>query len=347
MSLFLSHFTALRYWRRSFPVDEKLGRESRVKLQTMDYRKLGDELAELPVGFKAYDGVTDLLVSDRSGNRKIDSCRVHCWSTDVPVRAFHRFNSETLVSSPEFVFVQLAASLTISELVALGMELCGSYILSPKGDLRAIVKNNGVLMITEREDDAAPRRMHPLTSVARLTKAVEETPKARGHRKAKRALRFLVDGSASPYETLTTMFLCMSPMLGGYGLPLPAMNHRVIFSSDVALMAHRTEAYCDLAWPDAHLDIEYLGRVHGTADRMEDDAARRDALAMAGYHVRTVSKSRIHSVTRFEKIAEEAAALLGRRIRKDALGITDARMSMRSEALRWTSSGGVGSGLPK
>ena len=53
---------------------------------------------------------------------------------------------------------------------------------------------------------------------------LDSVGKVNGKAKAKRALKYVIDGSLSPMETMVYMLLCLPVMLGGYGLPKPEMN---------------------------------------------------------------------------------------------------------------------------
>ena len=99
----------------------------------------------------------------------------------LPERSFVDAGEGFLMSTPEFCFLQMANRLSLARLIMLGYELCGTYVLVDKGP--------------------APRRDAPLTTVAKLRTFVEGASNARGRKKALRALRYVLDRSASPMES--------------------------------------------------------------------------------------------------------------------------------------------------
>jgi len=103
----------------------------------------------------------------------------------LPERSFVDAGEGFLMSTPEFCFLQMANRLTLARLIMLGYELCGTYVLVDKGP--------------------APRRDAPLTTVAKLRTFIEGTSNARGRKKALRALRYVLDRSASPMESALGM----------------------------------------------------------------------------------------------------------------------------------------------
>lgn len=57
----------------------------------------------------------------------------HVYSGDLPRNAFVRAKGDVLIASPELLFAQLASQRELDdvELVQIGYELCGTYILDP------------------------------------------------------------------------------------------------------------------------------------------------------------------------------------------------------------------------
>lgn len=98
--------------------------------------------------------------------------------SSLPQRSVVDAGTGFLICSPEFVFLQMAASLTLVQLIQLGFELCGTYSLAENGPART--------------------RRAPLTAVAKLKAFVEANQNVPGRVKALRALRYCMDGSAPP-----------------------------------------------------------------------------------------------------------------------------------------------------
>jgi len=248
------------------------------------------------------------------------SCCV--WSTIVPAKAFYRVG-DMLVSSPEFVFLQMASRITLRQLIALGCELCGTYVLLPEGNTHPSAV------------DDYPTRIAPLTNVAAIRAFVEKAAKAHGKAKALRALNYVVEGSRSPMETMTYMLLCLPPKLGGYGIPKPDLNAEIPLDEESQAIARRGTCYGDLCWPDACLDLEYHGEVHVGASQMKSDVGRELGIEHMGWRVLTVTSAQVLDANRFEVVAGEVALCLKKRLIPKVMGATAERLSLREELDRW------------
>lgn len=324
MKAFISHYTALRYWREYFPLDSELGLPTRVSGTEKCASCKIDVFGSIPEGFADAERPADVLIFNEGERRQSRSVKCYAWKTVLPSNAF--FNARGMyVSSPEFVFVQMANELTVAQLVALGCELCGTYVLLPKG-----VTHPGAL-------DELPKRISPLTSVSKLSTFVEALGKANGKTKAKRALKYVVDGSRSPMETMLYMLLCLPPLLGGYGIPQPVMNAEIELDDEARAMALRHTCYGDLCWPDARppLDIEYHGEVHVGSAHMKSDVGRELAIEHMGWRVVTITSPQVFDPERFDTVARDVASAVRKRLSnpspKDLLN----RGALRHELKQW------------
>lgn len=324
MRAFVSHDTALCYWRQHFPLDSEQGRPARVsKAEAHACRKV-DVLECVPETFRIPDAPIDVLLLDAGERRQSKWVSCHVWNTPIPAGAFHRV-CDMYVSSPEFVFLQMASKVTLRQLVALGCELCGTYVLLPEGSAHPMSL------------DDCPTRVAPLTNVEKIKKFVDKAGKAHGRAKALRALRYVVDGSRSPMETMAYMLLCLPPKLGGYGFPKPKMNADIPLDEEGRLIAQRRSCWGDLCWKKATLDIEYHGDVHVGAAQMKSDVGRELGIEHMGWRVITVTSSQVLDLARFEVVAKEAAARLKKRLYPRFLGATVERMALRDELGQWMS----------
>ena len=324
MKTFLSHFTALDYWREHFPLDSELGMPARVGGAEKCVSRKIDVLGSVPEELVDPDRPIDVLIFDEGERRRSKGIRCHTWKTVLPPNAFFSMRG-MYVSSPEFVFMQMANELTVAQLIALGCELCGSYVLLPRG-----ITHPGAL-------DELPKRLSPLTSVDKLTEFVESLGKANGKAKAKRALRHVVDGSRSPMETMVYMLLCLPPMLGGYGLPKPVMNAEIELDADARAMALRRKCYGDLCWPEARppLDIEYHGEVHVGGAQMKSDVGRELAIEHMGWRVITITSPQVFDAERFDTLASDVATALRKRLASTVAKSSSRRDALRHELHQW------------
>ena len=322
MNTFLSHDTALEYWRQHFPLDTELGPAARISgAEDCASRKI-DVTGSIPEEFRIPGRPFDVLVFDDSSRRRSSGVECRAWQTSLPSNSFYKVRGE-YVSSPEFVFLQMASKLPIEQLIALGCELCGLYVLLPKE-----VKHPGSL-------DEMPKRLSPLTNASKIATFLEGAGQARGKQKAVRALRYVVDGSRSPMETMVYMLLCLPVMMGGYGLPKPEMNATIPLNEEARIIARRHHCEGDLCWVDSQLDIEYHGEVHVGKAPMKSDVGRELGIEHMGWRVITVTSSQVFDADQFEVVAKEAAERIGKRLRKRVFEAVPQRNALRHELELW------------
>jgi hypothetical protein len=146
---------------------------------------------------------------------------------------------------PEDTWVQLAADLTVDDLV-----VAADYLLT--GD-------------EPYSGDAPP------TTLERLDSAIGRHGRMRGVRSLRAARDLARYGSLSPQETRMRLLLTAA------GLPEPELNLRVFADETMVAMV-------DLAYPEQRVAIEYLGDHHRTRVGVyRDDILRRERLAAAGW----------------------------------------------------------------
>ena len=322
MKTFVSHKTALAYWRKHFPLDSELGRSASFNRAEACTHLKQDILSDVPEMFREPDKPVDTLVFEAGYRRASELICSHLWSGNIPDGAFYKVGT-MYVSSPEFVFAQLATSLTVVQLIALGCELCGTYTLLPQGQKHA------------SSLDDCPKRVAPLTNVDKINAFIEKAGSFKGAVKARRAIRYIAEGARSPMETMTYLLLCLPPMLGGYGLPKPELNATIRLDREAQQIAKRRYCEGDICWRQEELDIEYYGEVHGGMANVKSDAGRTLGIEHMGWHVLTVTSPQVFDMDQFEVVALAAAKHLGRRIHPRNLGHTAARLTIYDELTQW------------
>lgn len=319
---FLSHNTALAYWRYHFPLDSELGLPAHVSDAEECASSKADVLGSIPEEFVIPDHPVDVMVFNDAYRRRSNNVECHAWQTFLPNNAFYRVRG-VYVSSPEFVFLQMALTLPIEQLIALGCELCGQYVMLPEG-----FKHPGSL-------DEMPKRLCPLTSTSNISTFLEAVGKVKGKAKAKRALKYVVDGSRSPMETMVYMLLCLPVLLGGYGLPKPEMNATIQLDDEARAIAHRSYCLGDLCWPDYKLDVEYHGKVHVGAMQMKSDIGRELGIEHMGWQVVTITSPQVLDPGQFETVVKEVAAKMRKRLRASVFQATAQRNTLRQLLEQW------------
>ncbi len=225
----------------------------------------------------------------------------HAWCIPPIGGSFVKLADGLYASSPELCLVQLARLLTPVELARLAFELCGTYALSPCPDdgFRAcspVTATEHVLAFAHRARAAGVRGASALIA----------------------ALSHVVDGAASPMETVVTLLLCLPYRYGGYHLPLPVLNQQPRATGGGQSVANGATHRCDLLWPDAGVTLEYEGEVwHAGARQATKDAARNNVMASKRHLVFSVTKEQLYDVAQFDFVARQIAHALRKRLYAD------------------------------
>ena len=326
MDLVLDIASSIEFWRKLYPLDRTPGTPVlRPQLQCAysqdDAWKLIPEWAAPTC---AYYGMLHLLVFDSAFKRHSQTHATHAWSGPVPEGAFFALRPNVYVESPEFMFLHAATILDFETLIAFGDELCGFYSFD------------------EREKRGFRRRSAPLTSTKKIAQLLAKTASGSpGMSIAKRALQYVVDGSASPMETFDEMTMCLPRCYGGYKLPTATMNQEVILTPRAARIANRERCYLDMGYLEHNLDVEHHGKYdHSEEDERSSDRARVNGLKDMGIEVIELTKDQVNDLYAYELIIERIAKILNVRIRKSCKGATEARLKLRKAIVDWNSSSG-------
>lgn len=315
MDILVSHTSALSYWRTVGSAFLKDGRSRRAATRRARVAAASKEKPRLAGGGRRPAGCTlplEVLVGDRDARTTTAHVSSSMWGSALPEGSFVDAGEGLLVSTPEFCFLQMAGRLTLVQLVLLGCELCGTYVLADQGP--------------------AYRRDAPLTSASKLRSFAERACGAYGRKAALRAARYVLDGSASPMETVLALLLSLPNNLGGYGICRPKLNHSVDIPRSLRKVADRSYCECDLCWPDRGLCLEYDSRLYHTdPERQESDARRRSTLASLGLTVVTVSRGQVMDSAALNRLAHQVAKLTGKRLRYKDPQFTRAHLALREE----------------
>jgi len=218
----------------------------------------------------------------------------------------------------------MAAKYPLVKLITLGFEMCGSYSLpgnaSTGGDQCDLVQTM--------------YNLPPLTSKKKLTAFSARMEGWIGHKQALKALRFVMDDSASPMETVLVMLLTLPYRLGGYGLPMPELNGSIYPKKRVSHFAGKSFYRGDLLWRDAGVVAEYNSDAeHASQNRIAMDAIRRNDLSLCGIFEVTVTSRQIKSMELFDKVARQIAARIGKELRYKEPEFQKARRDLRRALL--------------
>jgi len=294
MLLALSHQSALEYWR-VHPDLSSSNKQIRTRASVPSVWPTPENLAALGTSLPMH-----ILLRNPGLRRPSESIIPHIFTSRTPIGCFVQIDSKLSVSSPEFCFLQLAGQLALPKLIELGYELCGTYSLPHE--------------IAQEQTGRGFADRPPLTSKHRLEAFIASMPGVRGYRKAKQALHYIQNNSASPMETKLCILLVLPNRYGGYGIPLPLLNKRIDPSKAIRRSANRSKYFCDLFWPDFDLAVEYESNAyHSSPEQIASDSKRRNTLVTQGITVITVTSQQIHDILEFDKVATQIARNMQRR----------------------------------
>ena len=326
MDIIISHKSALEYWRL----------HSDAKITDCDGNRCNSLPASIPksavIRKRAPSGLSypiNLLVANQNAKRKSKIVKPRVYAGPTPSGCFISIGDMQFVSAPPFCFFQMAYELPLVKLIELGFELCGSYSLNAKIDYGCGSK----VKIEYANKDADDNKLgevektsyghKQLTSIKAIKALADHMIDVNGKKKVLRALRYIINGSASPMETILVMLLTLSHKLGGYELPAPELNKCIDLKSTVKQRSrepiYRPEKsyyICDLYWPKAKLAVEYdSDSYHTGADRIARDSKKRLDLDALGITVITVTSRQIRYADEFETLAMSIAKKLHKRVR--------------------------------
>lgn len=268
----------------------------------------------LPEWAYAPDGRVHVVVtSEPERIRKKEACS-RLISGSMPQSSFEVADSGLPVVSPELCFVRLAGVLSFHELVRAGCYLCGAFVID--------------------ELDCLTGRDAPITTAKSIGAFIDSLDQAKGVKQARKAVRFLADGAASPAEVDAYLLLCLPVIHGGYGCPAPELNGHVKLRLDVARTLGYQDCYCDLLWRKAKCAVEYTSEQHHTGyQKQARDEMRRAALEAMGYRVFLMTKPQLYGQRAFEGIARPVMRALGKRMPRETLGFLGKQQALRCNLL--------------
>jgi len=242
------------------------------------------------------------------------------YTKHLPDGSFVNAEGGLVVSTPEFCFLQMAGEYPFAKLIALGLELCGSYSLPAKTSEGA----------DRDEPEQALYNLPKLSNQKKLKAFVARMEGRFGYRQASKALQYIADGAASPMETALFILLTLPYRYGGYGLPLPELNGHIYPEKGAKRFVGRGFYRGDLLWHEAGVVVEYNSDTEHTGpERIARDAIRRNDLDLCGIYEVTVTKRQLFDSELFDNVAKQISKKIGRRLRYQDPGFSKARRELR------------------
>lgn len=266
MGLYLGHESALRYWltKRGDECLPDCSPDTTLANATANK----GEVISSPLPFEcSEERPLHLLVPSKRGRKSTPGVREHQLSSTLPRGSFRLLAGTVRVASPELTYLLMAQCRDIQDLAVIGCYLCGGFSISDEG-----------------RGYTGPR--DSLTTPEGIASFLDLVPGAYGLNKARRALKYVVQNTASPIETLLALTSSLPPVLGGRMMPQVAANQRILVPERLQSLMSADELYGDLYYESVKGDIEYDSYdFHTGRYRLDHTSTRRNVIEAAGIKV--------------------------------------------------------------
>ena len=330
--VFISHESALQFWRH-----HDLSRAGGIKRTRQgSLRNSTSRISEIkplvrsasPQSGKIYGARPDaslasrlvdlqidlplhVIVDARAKREKRSSIVTHLCEQPLPEGSFCEVSENVYVSSPELTLCQMAESLPYADELELCLEFCSGYCINTD---------------SERGFDDRPA----LTNASKLKAYVSRYKGRRGAKQIRPLLRYVIDDSASPMESIVLMLLCLPSRLGGRQLPMPEHNVEVPISGRARSHTSRKSLSCDLYWEKFKLDVECDSTKYHTSKRqLGIDSNRRIILDAMDYRYVGVTYWQLENESEFEDVVQAIRRAMGLKLRNSSERIQANRNALR------------------
>lgn len=279
-----------------------------------------DDLVRLGAWEPGEGELLHVLVGEVSARRDRKPIACHVISATLPAGALMRVSPGVYAESPAFAALQYSRGRSLGEVVALLMELLGTYSLSEEATLP--ISWGGVWPDErDRKDvEQVHYRCEPAVTMAEL-RAMARWAKSSHFATFRAAVRIAAPGSASPAETVMFGVLGGPMRVGGFacaGLPKGGMllNFHLDFDTNAVRMASNVPyAVCDAYIPAAKIDLEYNGAGHEEENARIHDGQRNNGLKGMGVTVLVINRDQMRDIVALEAIARSIYKAAKRRFR--------------------------------
>lgn len=211
-------------------------------------------------------------------------------SQEVPAGSFMKVAEGVLVPSWPLYFTLRCRGQRLSDSLKLGMELCGSFThLLPGNEstpiFTRVANTRGPLVSSWNNECVAPAM-----TKSQLITFLNAARRVKGARLARAAGRLMLDGSASPCETILGLMASLPCRLGGYGFRDVELNPSREVPRRLRHLTHFDTFHPDCYLVDLDTDLEFASAEHHSGrTAMNRDAIRRNDIQAVGTEVKDVT----------------------------------------------------------
>lgn len=265
-----------------------------------------------------FENVPLHILTDKPFSRNDEGTRFHVNKGPFPKGAFIQVSSQLFVASPQLSFIQTAKNMPLGQVFLYEEALCGAFAIA----------EDSKYGINERA---------PLATAKQLQRYTQACGGMTGAKQARQVAALLVDGSASPRESMALGALTLPLRHGGWGLPGARLNHRIEIPQRFSWPGQRKYFVADLYWPDAKIALEYDSDVeHAHRVGIYRDSLKRNTLIDMGYTPICVTSIQLNNPSELAHVAETIRRALGKQKRKPSDNFAAAQAQLRRElGLPW------------
>ena len=314
-NLYISHKSALTYWRTNPPWYVLEGGDRDIR-SLRDCMRTVEEFRSVNVPESEFGAAPiDILVPALNSPRCPDRFKPHFQYQQLPHHALYPLWDGVHVVSPELCLTQMCHHLSFAEALELGMEFCGTYAVRP----------NSLEGMASRD--------YALINASTLARRLQSWRNLNGLQLARKVAKYVAGGSASPMETKLYLLLCLPLQYGGYNLGNPELNPELPLTPSEMEILGATKVKPDMLWRQKKLIVEYDGRQHEEELQSKRDALRITILEGKGYTVRRIMRHQLFNPLAFDSFASSIRSFLGIRKRPTTPKHQYARENLRSQLL--------------
>ena len=216
-----------------------------------------------------------------------------------------RLCDDVLVPSWPLYYVLRCADLKrLSDRLKLGMELCGRYAHLVAGDETTTTFYREANKTGDLVSQYQNPHIEQATTVGEIGMFCSLAKHIAGLRPAHEAATFLIDGSASPNESVLSLMMSLPCRKGGYGFGDVSLNPKVSVKPELRHLVNADTYHPDCYLEAIDTDLEFQSfENHLGRESLVRDASRRNDIQALGIEVKDVTWETVSHLDRLDLLA--------------------------------------------